>query len=157
FFKEDRYWDAGEKESASRTITGKPLTVPWHPERSEEPRNVCSATVRQCTLYRRRVWNLLHPWLSNCEAKRCGGIALADESCSCGIARTDIGDGHCCNRSGRSANASLLRFVLRAGTHCSLSSFSSDRMANSQVFCCSSARDGDFGPAIDGLGKAKFS
>src|SRR5439155_19025930 len=87
----------------------------------------------------------------------CRWFALADESCSSGIARTDIGNGHCCNRSGRSANESLLRLILRADMRCSLSSFSPHGMANSPVFCCSSGRDRDFGPATDRLGKANFS
>ena len=85
-------------------------------------------------LYCRSVWNLLHPWLSDFEAKRRRWFALADESCSFGIAPTDIGNAHCCSRSDRSAVESLLRLIFRTDTRCPLSPLSRTKWLTAKYF-----------------------
>jgi hypothetical protein len=56
------------------------------------------------------------------------------KSCSFGIARTDIGNARCCNRSDRSAVESLLRLIFRADTRCPFSLFPRTKWLTAKYF-----------------------
>src|ERR1700756_3350143 len=79
---------------------------------------------------------LLYTRLSDRRTQPGCRVAVADEFSSNSSARADVGYSHSCNRSSRSATASLLRFIFRGDTRRSLSPFSENRVANPEIFCC---------------------